>query len=59
MNKMKNLVMATLGVVFMGALAVFYSFSTIEIPAVFYMVLWCACIGIVRLAIESDAGLER
>lgn len=58
MNKMINITLMVTGIVFLGIISIIYSFSTIEIPTVVYMVLWLFCIGIIRIAAGPDYGVE-
>ena len=59
MNKMMSMMMMVFGVAFMAILLVVYSFSSMEISKIMYIVLWCGCIGIVRFAAAFGFGMER
>lgn len=58
MNKMMSMILMVAGIVCMAVISIMYSFSTVEIPTGVYMALWCICIGIVRVSMGMDCGLE-
>ena len=59
MNKWMSIFWMITGIVFMMIITVLYSFSTMNIPTGIYMILWCACIMMVRRAAGNDWELER
>ena len=59
MNKMMSMILMVLGVAFMCVITLIYSFSSFEISKTMYVLLWFACIGLVRIAAGLGFGLER